>query len=90
MGTSPFDALLSVRKQTSTQSPIETASPLDSYTARPLPVQSAKLAKSVDPAYLKFTTYVRKETHRAVKLKALYQNMEMSDLVEDLLSDWLK
>jgi len=39
---------------------------------------------------LKFTTYIRKQTHRSVKLAVLQQEREMSDLVEELLSEWLQ
>lgn len=52
--------------------------------------QMTVLAKSVDPDYTKFTTYIRKQTHRAVKVKLVEQDQEFSDLVEDLLSDWLQ
>jgi len=56
----------------------------------PIAGQAVDLAKSRDPLYTKFTTYVPKQVHRAVKLKALEKNRELSDLVEQLLSDWLK
>lgn len=48
------------------------------------------LAKSADPAFRKFTTYIRKTTHRAVKMRMVGEDRELSDLVEDLLSEWLK
>jgi hypothetical protein len=48
------------------------------------------LAKSADPAYMKFTTYIRKSTHRSVKTRLVSKEKELSDLVEELLSDWLK
>lgn len=48
------------------------------------------LAKSSDPAFTKFTTYIRKTTHRAAKMRLVGEDRELSDLVEDLLSTWLK
>jgi hypothetical protein len=48
------------------------------------------LAKSADPAYVKFTTYIRKSTHRGVKTRLVSKEKELSDLVEELLSNWLK
>jgi hypothetical protein len=52
-------------------------------TARPL-------AKSTDPSYTKFTTYIRKSTHLGVKTRLVSKEKELSDLVEELLSTWLK
>jgi hypothetical protein len=48
------------------------------------------LAKSADPAYMKFTTYIRKSTHLGVKTRLVSKEKELSDLVEELLSTWLK
>lgn len=48
--------------------------------------------KRSDPDYVGFTTYIRKETHRNVKRALLDEpdERELSELVEDLLVDWLK
>jgi hypothetical protein len=54
------------------------------------PNDSRPLAKSSDPAYMKFTTYVRKATHLGVKTRLVSKEKELSDLVEELLSKWLK
>jgi len=54
------------------------------------PTDSRPLAKSSDPAYLKFTTYIRKSTHLSVKTRLVSKEKELSDLVEELLSRWLK
>jgi hypothetical protein len=48
------------------------------------------LAKSSDPTYMKFTTYIRKATHLGVKTRLVSKEKELSDLVEELLSNWLK
>lgn len=47
-------------------------------------------AKSTDPAYMKFTTYIRKSTHLGVKTRLVSKEKELSELVEELLSNWLK
>lgn len=49
-----------------------------------------RLAKSADPSFMKFTTYIRKTTHIGVKTRLVSKKMELSDLVEELLSNWLK
>lgn len=48
--------------------------------------------KRSDPDYVGFTTYIRKDTHHEVKLVLLREKKgrELSELVEDLLSHWLK
>jgi hypothetical protein len=67
------------------------AEQLAGHAAKNGDVSDAKpLAKSTDPAFTKFTTYVRKATHRAVKMRMVGEDRELSDLVEELLSDWLK
>jgi hypothetical protein len=78
---SPFDALKQAR--TSEQPAVQTVSQSDSQTA-------GQLAKSKDGEFLKFTTYVRKRTHRAVKARLVEEGRELSDLVEELLGKWLE
>lgn len=48
--------------------------------------------KRSDPDYVGFTTYIRKGTHREVKIALLQEGegRELSELVEELLSGWLK
>lgn len=88
---SPFDALKIAQKINKSQPPkpstIQTATRPDSQTSEQLPVKG--LAKSTDPSFTKFTTYVRKQTHLAIKTRLVSQGREMSALVEELLSDWL-
>ena len=49
-------------------------------------------AKRSDPDYLGFTTYIRRDTHLKAKIALLQEGKgrELSELVEALLSDWLK
>ena len=58
--------------------------------SKPSAKLSRPLAKSADPAYIKFTTYIRKSTHLGVKTRLVSKEMEFSDLVEELLATWLK
>jgi hypothetical protein len=48
--------------------------------------------KRSDPDYVGFTTYIRKDTHHEVKLALLQEKegRELSELVEELLTGWLK
>lgn len=58
-------------------------------TVKQLNIQTGKrLAKSQDPAYTKFTTYIPIELHRAVKAKLVGKGRELSDLVEEVLREW--
>ena len=48
--------------------------------------------KRSDPDYVGFTTYIRKDTHRKAKIALLEQGngRELSELVEELLAQWLR
>ncbi len=47
------------------------------------------LAKRNDPAYRQALAYVRAETMKSVKSRLAEEEREFSDLVEELLSEWL-
>lgn len=49
-------------------------------------------AKRSDPDFIGFTTYIRKDTHRNVKIALLQEGKgrELSELVEELLAKWMK
>lgn len=51
-----------------------------------------KLGKRSDPDYFQSAVYIKKETHRQAKIALLQQNdfEDYSDLVEHLLSQWIK
>lgn len=78
---SPFEVLKRARQPEQPTS--ETSQQRDVQTSR-------QLAKSKDEDFVKFTSYVRRRTHRAVKTRLVEQGREMSDLVEELLSQWLE
>lgn len=52
--------------------------------------KTTRLAKRADPAFMKFTTYIRKSTHLGVKTRLVSKEKELSDLVEELLANWLR
>ncbi|BDC53157.1 hypothetical protein F183_A54720 (plasmid) [Bryobacterales bacterium F-183] len=84
---SPFDALRIARAaETVPAAAVPAAVAPAVQTAKP---PDSQLAKSVDPEYMKFTTYVRRSTHLAVKSRLVTQQRELSDLVEELLNSWL-
>ncbi len=71
------------------------ARPPDSGAAQPPTTPRARAtdkprAKRDDPDYKQALAYVRRETHRSVMAKLAEQEREFSDLVEELLSKWLK
>ena len=55
-------------------------------------VQARPLGKRRHPEFEQVTAYIRKGTHHQVKLALLRElkGRQFSDLVEDLLSTWLK
>lgn len=64
---------------------VESATPKDAATKR-------AGGKSSNPDYTQVLTYIRRDTHKAIK-KALLdddQNRDLSDLVEELLAGWVK
>ncbi|MEW6735678.1 MAG: hypothetical protein AB1489_30585 [Acidobacteriota bacterium] len=50
------------------------------------------LAKRNDPNYVSFTTYIKRENHIAAKIALLQEGRgrELSELVDDLIAEWLK
>lgn len=51
-----------------------------------------KPGKSRDPDYEQVTTYLQKTTHQAAKIALIQEDTgrDFSDLIEDLVADWLK
>lgn len=46
--------------------------------------------KSANAEFIKLTSYIRRDTHMAIKRAVLEENREISELVEELLAKWLK
>ena len=45
--------------------------------------------KSSDPDYVQISAYIRKETHKATRKLLLDEDKDMSELVEELLHQWV-
>jgi hypothetical protein len=59
-------------------------------TVKGTPVAEKKnLAKRDDPEYSQALAYIRKDTKRRVKTALLEEDREFSELVEELLTNWL-
>jgi hypothetical protein len=72
-----FDALIgTARQQEKTPAPVE-----------PKP---AKKTKSTDPDYVRTTVYLPKRLHKQLKAAAAEEEREMSDVLEELVDQWLK
>jgi hypothetical protein len=50
---------------------------------------SPKKGKRNDSAYTQISAYIRKDTHRAV-MQEIVTKRDLSDLIEDLFTEWLK
>lgn len=46
-------------------------------------------SKSTDPNYIRTTIYLPKQLHRRMKAAALSQDRQMSDIVAELVEEWL-
>lgn len=46
--------------------------------------------KSTDPAYTRTTIYLPKQLHRQLKATAVAQERQMSDIVAELVEQWLR
>jgi hypothetical protein len=57
-------------------------------TADPNP--TVRAGKRSNDEYRQISAYIRKDTHRRVKIALLEQDREFSELVEELLGEWLE
>lgn len=58
-------------------------------TAAATNVPKVKTGKRDNPEFQQISAYVRKDTYRAVK-QAIVTKRDMSDLIEELFTAWLK
>lgn len=49
-----------------------------------------KIAKGQNPDYARTTLYLPKSLHRQLKAAALEEEREMSEIVEELVKEWLE
>jgi hypothetical protein len=86
---SPFDALRIARLSKAAPSDVQTGKQPNIQPASHSPAAVTGLAKSRDPRYVKFTTYIPKDMHLKAKSRLVSQGRELSDLVAELLDSWL-
>lgn len=79
---SRFDALFGAVRQQQKSEPEPQQITNSSDTARPI-------AKGKDPNYQRTTIYLPKALHRRFKAAAIESEREMSDIVEELVEQWL-
>ncbi|MDQ3062848.1 MAG: hypothetical protein M3R14_08315 [Acidobacteriota bacterium] len=101
---SQFDSLFKRDAKPKTETKPKQKSPMKKSGASPspttaadkpaLPEKTEKRAsgKSSNADYTQVLTYIKKDTHNAVKVALIYdhEKRDLSDLVEELLSDWIK
>lgn len=84
---SKFDGILSAKSSGDAKT--------DSKPAARKNVKAAKMeepkrvGKRSDPDYTQITAYVRKNTHEDV-MRKIYKRQEFSELLEELLTEWLR
>jgi hypothetical protein len=54
----------------------------------PVPVLT-KVGKRSNPAYRQISTYVRSDLYRSVKRELLMDERDFSDLMDEVLSEWI-
>jgi hypothetical protein len=67
----------------------ESGRPSVRQASRAAPRRGGTRGKSADPAFVKLTSYIRRDTHLAVKKRLLDEDREISELVQDLMVGWL-
>ncbi|MDJ0798270.1 MAG: CopG family transcriptional regulator [Calothrix sp. MO_167.B12] len=75
---SRFDELIDVARSRQNRDEL----PVDSE-------QSSRKTKSTNPDYVRTTFYLPKAVHRQLKAVAVSQERQMSDIVAELLEQWL-
>ncbi len=83
---SKFDGILSAKP---TQDTRETGKAAQKAIKEPETGNYKLRGKRSHPDYMQVTAYVRKDTHEEV-MRKIYKEQEFSELVEELLADWLK
>ena len=81
---SRFDNFISAAR--APKPPPETPSPTDAGEPTPPP---SKKSKSSDPDYMRTTVYLPKKLHRRLKSVAADEEKEISEIVEELVANWL-
>lgn len=59
-------------------------------TREPTNSKPVRKSKSTDPDYVRTTVYLPKQLHKQLKAAAADEEREMSDIVKELVEQWLK
>jgi hypothetical protein len=51
---------------------------------------TARVGKRSNPAYRQISTYVRSDLYRTVKRELLMEERDFSDLMDELLAEWVR
>ncbi len=81
--SSRFDNLFSAARE-----PKQTTTSETPPEAAPTP-EPTKKSKSSDPNYMRTTVYLPKQIHRRLKSAAADEEREISEVVEELVKNWL-
>lgn len=83
---SKFDGILAVKsKSNSTRRPKTSEMKVEAAE----PKKPKRIGKRSHPDFTQITAYIRKNTHEDV-MRKIYRRQELSELLEELLIDWLK
>jgi hypothetical protein len=67
----------------------EVGLPAGGTAAAPNPMLPSRIGKRSDPAYRQISTYVRSDLYRTVKRELLLDDRDFSDLMDELLAEWV-
>lgn len=76
-----FDALEAVKRRQAGES----TEPQEEQSS-----QEAKRIRFKNPAYLQTTVYLKRGTHKALKIALAQEEKGFADLVEELIEQWLQ
>jgi hypothetical protein len=83
---SKFDGILSVKSGTSAK---KESKAISKGTSEPKNGKAKATGKRSNPDYTQITAYIKKETHENV-MRTIYKQQEFSELIEELLTSWMK
>lgn len=86
---SKFDGILSVKSGTVRQEPEKELKTPQEPRSESKKGKSRPAGKRSDPDYTQITAYIRKDTHENV-MRKIYKRQEFSELIEELLAQWMK